>query len=106
QMAEIHPENWDWVRRNHACAAQQSAVSAQGEQRVELLWIVEARSAASDLVKLTLIVKLESQAGTELTDCVQHGREICVTQVSDDAESNHPAIASLSRSARTRFAMP
>jgi len=57
-MAQIHAENRHGMRRDDPRAAQQRSVTAEREQRVELLRVVEPFSAAYCLVQLALLVEL------------------------------------------------
>src|SRR5262249_17811907 len=68
--------------------------------------VVELVSSTRDLEQLALVVQLEPQRGRELVERPQNTRKLVVAKVSDDAEADHSAIASLSNSALTRFAIP
>ena len=93
------------MRRDDAGAAKEGAVAAEREQRVEARRIIEP-VAAGVVVELFFLTELQVEGGSEIAERSQHRRKIAVTEVPDDAEADHPAIASLSCSARTRSAIP
>ena len=104
--AEIDAENRNRVRRDDARAAQQRSVAAEREQRVERATGRRAAGRRRRSCSSSSYAQLESERRRELAERSQHRRETAVAAVPDDAEADHPAIASLSCSARTRSAIP
>ncbi len=108
EAAQIDAENRYLVGLQEPGAAQQRAVATQGEERIERRRVLEQRARRPLLEQVLLHEQLDAQARRDLAKRAQHSPEpgIDIPAMPDHAEANHPAIASLSCSARTRSAMP
>ena len=97
EPAEVHAEHRDLASRDEPRAAQQRAVAAEREQRVDARRIARAsRAVLHDVVQLLLEHELESERRRERDQPLEHRRKPIVAQMADDAEADHPATASVS----------
>jgi hypothetical protein len=73
------------MRGNNARAAEERAVAAEREQRVELGRVLESTAAVGEVVQAALVPELEAECRRKLAERAEHRGKARVAKVSDDA---------------------
>src|SRR5436309_14922018 len=109
----VDAENRHFVAIEHPGSAQQRAVTAERQERVQLIGRPGVEAIVSEARRqIRLEAQLEIQARRELVERLERRGELRITGVADDTQPDrssrlsHPASASDSSIARTRSAIP
>ena len=91
EPAKVDAENWNVASIEKAGAAQECAVSAQCYQRVQLPWILEARTLPCHLVQSLLQQRLDVEFGRDAKERAEYFRKLFVSLMTDDTKPHQTA---------------
>jgi len=106
EAAQVNAKDRHRETRQEPRATEQRPVAAERGETAEALRAREELAGPCDLMEVRLEEQLEVQLGRQTQQRAQNVGQPRIPAVPDDAQVDHPAIASDSCSARTRSAMP